>query len=313
MFLRIFCIMGEYNRYVKFYYYRVNAIHNEGDPNGKWPVDGPFNVENWLAKLKSEGQWKKNVELTDCIVNLENVFAFSNGNPRIYAFRIFKIRKKNLPVLLKEGEQATEIPLEEDEHVAEGMNCLYDSTNSILMLQQNRSSIGTTRLAEWMSMSFEDPDKKVILHPIVRDLKTGFTIGKRAKKIGFTLASTNDISGASENLSQIMGMLNKFKGINCQISFSMGNNRKGELDPLEVQRMVAEVKSPKIRDTVNNAWITLTDDDKHRTETVDLFDDAYHDILRFEIEEDKPLGFVQAREKMCSKYLERLDDLMGRQ
>ena len=188
MFLRIFCIMGEYNRYVKFYYYRVNAIHNEGDSNGKWPVDGPFNVENWLAKLKSEGQWKKNVELTDCIVNLENVFAFPNGNPRIYAFRIFKIRKKNLPVLLKEGEQATEIPLEEDEHVAEGMNCLYDSTNSILMLQQNRSSIGTTRLAEWMSMSFEDPDKKVILHPIVRDLKTGFTIGKRAKKIGFTVS-----------------------------------------------------------------------------------------------------------------------------
>lgn len=304
--------MSTYHRTIKFHYYRANAIHNVGDENGKWPVDGPFNVENWLSSLKDNGQWNINVELGDCVANLESVYAFNTEEPRLYAFRIYKIRSKNLPVLLKEGEQATEIPLEEGEHVAEGMNCLYDATNAILMIQQNRASLGTTRLAEWMTMSFKDPNRRVVLHPIMRDVKTGFFKGKRAKKFDFTLASVEDIADTNVNLSQIMGMLHKFNGVNCHISFSMGTNRKGELNPVEVQNMIKEVTGPDVRSAVNAAKVTVTDDDKSRTETVDLFDEVFHDFIDFEIEEDKPLSFDQAKEAMYIKYMERLSDLLGR-
>lgn len=303
--------MSTYHRTIKFHYYRANAIHNVGDEHGKWPVDGPFNVENWLSFLKDNGQWNRNVELGDCVANLESVYAFSTEDPRLYAFRIYKIRSKNLPALLKEGERATEIPLEEGEHVAEGMNCLYDATNAILMIQQNRASLGTTRLAEWMTMSFKDSNKRVVLNPIMRDVKTGFFKGKRAKKLDFTLASVEDIADTNVNLSQIMGMLHKFNGVNCHISFSMGNYRKGELNPVEVQNMIEEVTGSEVRSAVNAAKVTVTDDDKSRTETVDLFDEVFHDFIEVEIEEDKPLSFDQARKAMYIKYMERLSDLIG--
>ena len=75
--------------------------------------------------------------------------------------------------------------------------------------------------------------------------------------------------------------------------------------------MIEEVTGSEVRSAVNAAKVTVTDDDKSRTETVDLFDEVFHDFIEVEIEEDKPLSFDQAREAMYIKYMERLSDLIG--
>ena len=100
--------MNTYKRQVKFCYYKV--INVEFDENGNEHFRGNFNLVEWLMAMDDNSEIKHNMELSDCGVNLEQYYKFPGED--LYAIRAFKLRDANIPSKIKDGEDATPIPLD---------------------------------------------------------------------------------------------------------------------------------------------------------------------------------------------------------
>ena len=300
--------METYRRQIKFCYYKVAKIEING--NEQSHVVGKFNLAEWLMSMKSKALVQRNVKLSDCIVNLGE-YRF-DSETEIYAIRAYKLRDANIPSKLKEGEDATPIPLDPDEYIGEDINFLYDRKRSICMLQQNRMSIGVSRLAEWINQICPMENYKVAFIPISDKFN--------ANRIGDRLVRTFEISFANfepdnkeGSLAEMIKSVNKYNGTTAKITISVGREKKAELDKVGIVDLINDVQdNPGM---INSAKIKLksdtsySDDDKPRVEIVDLLENAIHDYIAFDIEKKKPLEFTYAKSRMLEKYNERLEKL----
>ncbi len=296
--------MNTYKRQVKFCYYRV--INVKFDENRNEHFDGNFNLVEWLMAMDDNFEIKRNIELSDCIVNLEKYCKFPGED--LYAIRAFKLRDANIPSKIKEGEDATPIPLDPDEYIGEDINFIYDRERSICMLQQNRMSIGVSRLVEWINQVCPQEGKKVVFSPIA-DVFRPDRIGNRmVRSIEFSFANIEP-DDSNSSLGQIIKGFRKYKGLAGKVVLSVGRDRNAELSKGDVVDLITDIqKNPGI---VNGARLRLksngwNDDDKARIEIVDLFENVVYDYIEFEIEAKMPLDFAQARSKMASKYHEKI-------
>ena len=122
--------METYRRQIKFCYYKVAKI--EINENEQSHVVGKFNLAEWLMSMKSKALVQRNVKLSDCVVNLGE-YRF-DSETEIYAIRAYKLRGANIPSKLKEGEDATPIPLDPDEYIGEKVsieNCTCSKGRSV--------------------------------------------------------------------------------------------------------------------------------------------------------------------------------------
>lgn len=295
--------MNTYKRDIKFCYYKVVYINEEGKLLEK------FNLVEWLMKMQDEGQVKRNIQLSDCSVHLED-FDFVDNNS-IYCIRAFKLRDANIPSKVKDGKESTPIPLDDDEYIGEDLNFLYDRENSVCMLQQNRMSIGVSRLVEWINRDFERDGKKVAFMPISGGFQPN-KIGKRKiRKLEFSFANLVP-EEPDGSLGSLINSLGKYKGVNGKIIIGCGYDRNAELDKANIIDLVDELQTnPGI---VKTGKITLRqdgmlDDDKAHLEVVDIFEDSLNNVISFEIEKRKPLDFGQAKVKMLAAYKKRYSEL----
>lgn len=299
--------METYRRHIKFCYYKVATM--EIDKDGKDHICGKFNLIEWLMNMEEESKVKRNVELSDCSVNLEQYSRFPNEN--IYAIRAYKLRDANVPSKIKEGEVATPIPLDPDEYIGEDINFLYDRERSICMLQQNRMSIGVSRLVEWINELCPMEKKKVVFIPISDRFDANKMGSKSVRSIDFTFANLEP-SDKDGSLGQIIGGLSRYNSTTAKITLTVGREKKAELNKGCVVDLIQDLQTnPGI---VTSAKVklksdSLIDDDKSRIEIVDLFENSVHDYIVFDIEKRKPLDFAHAKSKMFEKYNERVNAL----
>lgn len=137
--------METYRRQIKFCYYKVAKI--EINENEESHVVGKFNLAEWLMSMKSKALVQRNVRLSDCIVNLGE-YRF-DSETEIYAIRAYKLRDANIPSKLKEGEDATPIPLDPDEYIGEEVsneNCTCSKGRSVTIKRQTRAVAGSNFL-----------------------------------------------------------------------------------------------------------------------------------------------------------------------
>lgn len=127
---------------MKFTYYKIKLISNE---NGHEKVCD-YNLTDWLASVSADGHMYRNCELADTKVNFQELY--HDMKEEIYVFRAYKLRDYNVPSKIREGESAEPIELDDNEYIGEDMTVLYDWKNSICMIQQNRMSVGISKLAE---------------------------------------------------------------------------------------------------------------------------------------------------------------------
>ncbi len=296
--------METYRRQIKFCYYKVAKVDIDEDGNSH--VIGNFNLVEWLMNMEEETKVKRNTELSDCIVNLEQYVRISNED--IYAIRAYKLRDANVPSKLKEGEAAIPIPLDPDEYIGEDINFLYDRARSVCMLQQNRMSIGVSRLVEWINKLCPMKNKRVAFVPILNRFDANRLGNKSVRSIEFSFANMEP-DNRNSSLGQIISGLNKYNGITAKITLTVGRYRNAELDKPCIVDLIQDIQTnPGI---VNGAKIKLKsenvfDDDKARIEIVDLFENLIHDYIQFDIEKRKPLDFSCARIKMYEKYVEKI-------
>ncbi len=295
-----------YQRTIKFYYY-VPKVYKKTDKNDfEWKYLCEFNVRDWLAEVFKDGQVKSNIELTDCIVNLESIKKIEND---FYAFRIYKLRDTNIPSIIKEGEDAVPIDLDPDEYVGEDTTMLYDNSQGILMMQSNRMSIGRARLEKLMTESLDDQNKRVSLKAIARKTDVSGFRGKKLKTIEFSVENLDSLDEAYQKggLLETIKEYKKYSGYSFSIKISAGRKNEDTLDINNALDAIQELTDNK--HLVNKAKVRLKDDEKPRMEEIDLLENILYDTISFSIENRQPLSFNLATMRMVSTYKERLNEI----
>lgn len=289
-----------YKRLIRFHYYRV-CLEREQN-KGKWKIIRPYNIADWLGELDKQGLIQYNVELSDCTANIQKI---ELDEDRYYTIRFYRLRDTNIPSKIKEGHDAMPIDLEEDEYIGEDMNMLYDRSLGVCMIQRNRMSLSVSRIAEWMTKSCEE-GYRVRFLPIYDVKNFGAFVNKKIRTIDFTFGNINE-DVEIRSLGEIINGVKKLHGLTGHITISVGRNKSKELDNANSLDLIEELQNN--RDVITSAKVKMKDDDKSRTEIVDLFDDMLHDYIPFDIEIKKNLDFNAERVAMLNKYKERVIDI----
>lgn len=289
-----------YKRLVRFHYYQ--ALIERVNEKGQWIRESHFNVADWLAKLSDEGDIRRNVELSDCIAYIENI-KFDKEN--FYSIRFFKLRDINIPSIVKEGKNSEPIPLEDDEYIGEDMNMLYDKKLGVCMIQSNRMSLSASRIAEWMSKNCEK-GYRVSLIPIYNTKNLASFKKKKISNIDISFANIEE-NNSLQSLGDIIKGMRKFNGLTGHLTISVGKRITQQLDNDGTLELITELREN--RGVVKSAKVKMKDDDKSRTEIVDLFDDVLHDYISFDVEVKKNLDFDKERLGMIQRYNERIDEI----
>lgn len=292
--------MERYKRHICFHYYRVVLEEKEG---GDWTIIEDFNVADWLAKIDEQNMLKKEVELSDCMACIEKISLEDDED--IYSVRFHKLRDTNIPSKFKSGYDAKPIELDKDEYIAEEMNILYDRRNGICMVQQNRMSLGTARLAEWMSQETQE-DQRVVFLPIKNTEPLERFRGKQIRSINLTFAN---MEKNDENLTMnsLLGGIRRFGGCTAQLSISVGRNRYKQLDNMASVDLIEQLRED--RDAFTGAKVKMRDDDRARTEIVDILDESLHDFIEFEVAPKQGISFDEQRYAMLRQYKKRINDI----
>ncbi len=294
-----------YKRIVKFSYYKIKLVSIE---NGH-EKDCDYDLTNWLALVSDNSHMYRNYDLADTKINFQELYNYSKED--IYVFRAYKLRDNNVPSKIKEGESAEPIELEDNEYIGEDITVLYDWKNSICMIQQNRMSVGVSRLAEWINKTRGfDENQKVTFVPISDRFTKNKLKNKYIRTIEFSFANMEQENGDGP-LRSIINSIGRYNGTAAKIVISVGRAKDAQLDSQSSYDLIEDIQNhPESIRTAKAKLKSMSDDDKARIEMVDIFETSSHDYIEFNITEKKPLDFLQAREKMYTVYLERRKDLL---
>lgn len=292
--------MVTYKRHICFHYYKVVL---EEDRNGEWVNVGDFNIADWLADIEDNHLLKQEVALSDCMACIEKIELEQNED--IYSMRFHKLRDTNIPSKFKRGQDAETIPLEDDEYIAEEMNILYDRRIGVCMVQQNRMSLGTARIAEWMAKEY-GKQYRVNFLPISNYEPTQRFRGKQIRAIDVTFANMEQQNG-NIAFSDLLDGVRPLRACTGHLILSVGHSRSKELDNVASIDLIEQLRGHT--DIVSGARVKIRDDDKGRIELVDLFDEVLHDFIEFEIESKVGLDFATEKYQMLRQYHVRLREI----
>lgn len=295
-------ILDTYKRQIKFCYYKVALLKKINETEHE--IVGDYNLVNWFQKIENMNKLNHRIELSDSYVVMDQIYYYENRD--IYALRAFKVRDVNVPSKIKDGKEAEPIPLGVDEYIGEDMNWLYDREKSICMIQQNRMSIGIARLSEWVNKMIHLDGFYIKFIPILDKFMPSKLQRKHIRSIDFSFINLAP-DNKDGSLAQIIRNVDRLSGLSGKISISVGHSKNKELNPIEIMDLVEDIRSnPGL---ISSAKIKLRDDDKPRVEIVDLLEESLHDFIEYDIELKKPLDFDVARAGMCSRYLERREEI----
>lgn len=292
-------------RNIKFRYYKLEQQHKE---KNKWHSDGSFDFIAWLDKVENNNLLTTTVELNDTKARVEKIKYYDKN--QLWVLRFMKLRDENIPTIAKENNEAEDIPLNDDEYIGEDVYVLYDECNKIAMVQSNRFSLGTERLAEYMNKILNNDNKmRVKMKPIMKEINISKLKGKKYKTIELGFANIiSDVPNSKSSLSSIMNTYRKFHGVSGHISISLGRTKGDTLNIVEIENLLNEVPE---YDNIVSAKIRVKDDDSEHMEWVDLFDNLMQDVIPFHILKRSSIGFDYAANNMIDCYTKRQGELIN--
>ena len=271
------------DRNIRFRYYKLEKQHKF---KNRWHSDGEFDFLAWLNGIKKYKKEMVTIELKDTKARVEKIRYYEKE--QLWVLRFMKLRDENIPMIAKENTEAEDIALEDDEYIGEDLYVLYDETCGLAMIQSNRFSLGTARLAEFMAKTYSDEvDIRVKIKPIIKDIDLRKYKKKSYKTIELGFANIiADVPSSKSPLSVIMNSYRKFHALSGHISISLGRTKENTLNIEEVDNLLEEIGE---YDNVVSAKLRIKDDDAEHTELIDLFDNIAQDTILFKVEKRSSL------------------------
>ena len=294
-------------RNIKFQYVVPVVQRREKD---EWVYQRKLDIYQWIKNLRERYQDKEIIDMGDLKVQIEQIKYYRESD--MWVFRFLKLREDNIPSIAKANAESEGIPLGEDEYIGEDLYMLYDVQTGIAMIQVNRFSLSTRRLAEVLSLVWNVEGQRIAM----KSIDDKFSIkGKRRCYRSLDISFANilpGLEGEHNSLGSIRDSFRRYDGIAGRITISLGRVRNDTLNIDKVEETISEALNDK---SVVGLKVKVKDDDDRPVETIDLLDNVAHTIISFNIETKKVLNFEYAAQKMRECYLVKrsaLNDLITR-
>lgn len=235
----------QYKRTIKFQYYQIKSrVVNVKNANYKL-----FNFAKWIDYMSENHLIKVEISFNDVKARIDH-FHF-NSNKKIWGIKLFKLRNTNIPSKVKNNEEAMVIELEEGEYLGEDLFLIYDQENGISLIQQNRFSLGISRLEEFFADTYnrfvdERSKIEVDIAPIL-DLEGNEKLKYcNYKNLEISFANINKcvLDENKRSLSTLLHPLQNLYGVNGSIKISLGHSKLDTLNRKMIQDIVKEVNEP---------------------------------------------------------------------
>lgn len=301
-----------YTKNIKFHYFQVL---NNYTTDSKNPT--VFSMTDWADSIDKNSFLKKHLELSKCWAKIEYIEHIETSN--IWKVRLHRLAEYNIPQTSRNGEDAEDVELKEDEYLGYDCNLIYDESNGIAMIQRSKYSLSIERIEELINKTSFLKDRFISLKPIMNNNNINKLI-QNGKKIEISFANiTNAIPETKSPLSSIINSFFKLKGVAGNITIGVGRGKdiqvikeknkekkiKTErfLNKKETIQLIDDIKSNP--DIVTRGIVTLRDEEDTSVEVIDLFDDVFIDIIQFQLEQRKTLGIGYVMDEMIQKYEEK--------
>lgn len=300
-----------YKRTIKYQYYQILMVHREQEGRKKKDViDGCFKFPDWAKSMRNQKMIKTAIKFGTAMARIEECSVRKGEG--IWGLRIMKLRDTNIPAKAKDNEAAKAIELEEGEYIGEDLFVIYDYHTGIAMIQQNRLSLGISRIEEFLQYTYNtytdsENTSRISIEPILEFDRVNQFAGNY-KQLEISFANLNDYTAEGDTaLSTIIKPFKNMYGITGTIKVGLGRTKNDTLNRTEIVSLVGELESNKR--FVRSAKIKLQEEEDADVEIIDLFEEICHDFITFEIEERTLLSYEYAIAKMRQSYKERRNEL----
>ena len=300
-----------YQRKIRFRYCKIVMLKREKNPN-KHIVESEltFDFVIWAAMVNKEKKEKIAISFDGIKARIDEISY--NKITDLWGMRLLKLRDKNIPAKAKDKEAARVVELEDGEYIGEDLFLLYDQNTGIAMIQQNRMSLGLSRIEHFLQLTysaFVSPDDKIEIQirPIL-ELDKGKRLSGDFKQIELSLANVCNYIDDKTSLGTLLKPLQNYNGVNATIKISLGRSKKTSLDRLAIRKLTDELSMDINKKFVKSASIKIQDDSE--VEIIDLFEENCHDYLMVDAEEKELLKYEYIIKQMIKKYTERKNELI---
>lgn len=295
-----------YKRTIKFQYYQIKSTE--------------INIKNAKCKLFDFAKWIEGMD--DCHL-IQTAISFNDAkaridcftfskNKKVWGLKLYKLRNTNIPAKAKNNEEAKVIELEDGEYLGEDLFLIYDQLNGIALIQQNRLSLGISRLEEFFTYTYNkyvdnQHEIDVYIDPIL-DLDGKKKINNsNYKNLEISFANINEcvLDENRTSLGTLLQPLKNLHGVNGSIKISLGHSKLDTLNRRFIKSIVKEVNEPSNKRYVRTAKIKIQEEDDCDVEIIDLFNDICDEYLEFTIDSSKGLIYTNTINAMSDKYIDK--------
>ena len=284
-------------RRVKFEYYQVCCKSKNGEK--------PFDLKKWISKALSMSLEKRAKEYRSERARLEE--AYFDEELDFYFLHFVRLRATNIPSKAKLDTNVEPFELEDDEFLGEEVSALYDEARHVLMLQRNKFSLSPTGIEEYLNLLWPNLEEEIYLRPIL--VPNSFSLARKPKvyrRINLRLANINKeiekgiVNKLKSPLRRIIDSYGEYKGINAQITITVGMQKEAKLDEDVINSTLDDIEQYK--SIFSKAELAVKDHDDAPVEVIDLFDNHAHDFATFRLETRGSLNHYSIAEAMWEIY-----------
>lgn len=270
------------------------------------------------------------IEIEDELIEIEPHTLYKNDEG-IYFFQLSNLRNDLIPAKKKIGKEKIDIELEEDEYIGEFTGVVYDSVNSVFMMQINKYGINIQKATKYLKSLREYYLKDIQGRKEIKEMELNLVIdeaklktlykSQEIRKIVLKSSSTclavlDNI--ASEDEKKIIGEMNKavssFGNVNFEISISPNFkdsetlNKKSAKDIMNLVLKKINSKKDTKKEKLN-LEITRRETEDSKVEVVDFLAPKMLEYINIRIEPKKSIGRDFLRVKMFEIYLNKRANL----
>ncbi|MBO5291909.1 MAG: hypothetical protein J6B10_01845 [Lachnospiraceae bacterium] len=304
--------MAKYKRTIRYQYYQIKAK----EINKSKAKDKIFNFAQWIKAIKDNNLMQTAIDFNDAKARIEKCdFNTTSGT---WGIRIFKLRNTNIPSKAKDKEDAKVIELEEGEYLGEDIFIVFHPKNGIAMIQQNRLSLGISRIEEFLEETYNrfvvEDEKVVVSIEAILDSNGKSKIRRSDYKyleIGFANINNFVADDDRKSLGTLMTPLKNIYGVNGNVKISLGRSGLDTLNKKEIRELVREIGMPSNKRYVRTAKLKIKEEDDMDVEIVDLFNDVCNEFIEFSIDSTIGLVFTTTISAMNDKLDKRKNELQN--
>lgn len=207
-----------------------------------------------------------------------------------YHMSFERLRDFNLPVKSSFERESEIIDLEEDEFIGEEVSLLYDTTNSIVIIQRNRDSLSPTALEMFIRdihRTFTSAHSTLELNPLLEENTLDRVL--ESDQVRRLIVRVEDLGQETEyedDLSNITNEVNRYDANSLELILSVGRERDSEMD---ADRAKGFIRTVMRRRNVSKAQAYVRLDEDSNVEKYDLIEHKIHSLVTFDFREDRTI------------------------